>query len=381
MFEENIVDKGKENYWKILLIIGFYYLLPSLQFVMFQTKEPDIECYYNFECKHDFMGIPAFNNVASNIFYFVYGLLFLIIVKLYGKNKYSDGVSSMGIDQDNSLYYSVGLSLMLEGICSSLFHMCPSQLNFQFDTSFMFIGTTLMFLTLYQKRHNTRIPSPLRVYFILAILIFINLLPLSGASNGNELWFWIIIDIILSYIMLFGSVYVYYGKEYDLDMDSLIVLYRKIKNIKYREIPRFLLLLILNSFTLSMIIYGSISKPDFTMWLLALFIINMAIYFIFYLVQKVIHKEYINYKIWFSLLIDQIILITALIFFETPVSDKYLSPEDSRKLNHKCILFDYWDYHDIWHIFSATGLFMFMIIVFLIDKNLDNILTIDIPIF
>ena len=148
MFEESyLLDNGgkiKENYWKVLLIIGFYYLLPSLQFVMFQTKEPDVECYYNFECKHDFYDIPAFNNVASNIFYFVYGLIFLIIVKLYGKNKFSTEISTKGVDKDNSLYYSVGISLMFEGLCSSLFHMCPSQLNFQFDTSFMFIGTTLI---------------------------------------------------------------------------------------------------------------------------------------------------------------------------------------------------------------------------------------------
>ena len=53
----------------------------------------------------------------------------------------------------------------------------------------------------------------------------------------------------------------------------------------------------------------------------------------------------------FLLAIDQVILVTALIYFETPVSDKYLSPEQSQLLNHNCVLFNYWDYHDIWHIF------------------------------
>ena len=69
---------------------------------------------------------------------------------------------------------------MLEGnLFQFLFHMCPSQLNFQFDTSFMFIGSSLMFLTLYQKRHQNRIPSAFRFYFLLSCIIFINLLPLS----------------------------------------------------------------------------------------------------------------------------------------------------------------------------------------------------------
>ena len=161
----------------------------------------------------------------------------------------------------------------------------------------------------------------------------------------------------------------------------VIILYNKIRSLNYRELPRFLLLLTLNGFTLGMLIYGSYVKPDFTMWMLALFIINMAIYFIYYLIQKKINKEYIDYKIWFLLAIDQVILVTALIYFETPVSDKYLSPEQSQLLNHNCVLFNYWDYHDIWHIFSATGLFMFMIIALLIDRDLEDTPTVEIPIF
>ena len=130
-----------------------------------------------------------------------------------------------------------------------------------------------------------------------------------------------------------------------------------------------------------MLIYGSYAKPDFTMWMLSLFIINMIIYFIFYVIQKIKHHEYINYKIWFLLVIDIILLTTAIIFFETPVSDKYLTPDESKDLNQKCIIFNYWDYHDIWHIFSATGLFIFMIIILIIDNDLERVPTIDIPIF
>lgn len=355
----NINDKSK--YWKTLLLMSTYYMLPSLQFVMFQAHDNNVECFYNFKCKHDFNSIPAFNNVISNIFYVIFGFTFLLIVKFY-RTPYNF---------DKSLYYSIGITLMLEGLCSSLYHTCPSQLNFQFDTSFMFIGTSLTFLTLYSKRHKNRIPSVFRFFAFLSCIILINILPLSGASNGNEIWFWLVIDLFLAYTMLFGSIYVYYGKEYDLDIDSICELYNKIRNIKYRELPRFLLLLIINTFTLSMIIYGSFENPEFTTWLLGLFIINMVIYFNYYIVQKLIHKEYINRNIWFCLAIDIVILITALIYFEIPISDKYLTPEKSRELNHDCVLFNYWDYHDIWHIFSAMGLFLFMNIVFFIDSDID----------
>ena len=60
-------------YWKFLLIIGSYYVLPSLQFVLYQSQElNNSTCYYNNRCKHDFYFIPAFNNIVSNIFYVIF---------------------------------------------------------------------------------------------------------------------------------------------------------------------------------------------------------------------------------------------------------------------------------------------------------------------
>ena len=37
-------------YPKFLILIGIFYLLPSLQFVFFQSKDTGIFCYYNFKC-------------------------------------------------------------------------------------------------------------------------------------------------------------------------------------------------------------------------------------------------------------------------------------------------------------------------------------------
>lgn len=39
-------------------------------------------CYYNFECSHPFGVFTAFNNVWSNIGYFLLGFLFLFIVTI-----------------------------------------------------------------------------------------------------------------------------------------------------------------------------------------------------------------------------------------------------------------------------------------------------------
>ena len=41
-----------DYYWKFLIIIGCFYILPSLQFVIFQSHDTNAICYYNNKCKN-----------------------------------------------------------------------------------------------------------------------------------------------------------------------------------------------------------------------------------------------------------------------------------------------------------------------------------------
>ena len=355
-----------DYYWKFLVIIGGYYILPSLQFVFFQAKDTNVVCYYNFKCKHDLYFIPAFNNIVSNLFYILLGLIFIIIVRLNTK-KNLENMDSNVINNHPALYYSLGLSLFFEGICSSIYHICPSMLNFQFDTTFMFIGAILISITIYQKRHG--VPPPMKVYCYMGLVIFINTLPLSGLSQGFEIWFWGGIFLLMAYLMVFGSIYLYYDQEYDFEYDSLKVLYNKLRTLKKRDVPKFMLIISINTFTLGMYIYATITKPNFTDWLLGVTIINMIIYFLYYIMQKINNREKISYIIWIWLLLDIIVITLSLIFFLKGVTNKLLPLEKSNKLNKPCVLFNYFDYHDIWHIFSSIGLFIFINIVYFMDNN------------
>ena len=355
-----------DYYWKFIIIIGSYYILPSLQFVFFQSKDSNVVCYYNNKCKKDLYFIPAFNNIISNIFYIFLGLLFLIIVKLNTKSQI-DNIEFNVINNAPALYYSLGLSLFFEGVCSAIYHICPSMLNFQFDTTFMFLGCILVFITIYQKRHIA--PSPMKIYSYSAIVIFVNTLPLSGLSSGFEIWFWGGITLFLSYFMVFGSIYLYYDQEYDFEIESFRVLCKKMYNLKKRDIPKLLLISSINIFTIGMYVYATITQPNFTDWLLGVFIINLVIYFLYYLLQKIRNKEKIAKIIWVWIFLDIVILTLAIIFYSIAVSDKLLSPPESNKLNKECVLFTYFDYHDIWHILSSIGLFIFMNIIFFIDNN------------
>jgi len=359
-------------YWKFLIIIGSYYVLPSLQFVMYQSKAlNNSTCYYNHKCKHDFYFIPAFNNIISNIFYVIFGLLFIIIVRLNSRTAID--AADFPINNNPALYYTLGIALIFEGICSAIFHICPSILNFQFDTTFMFLGTILTFITIYQKRHKA--PTPIKIYSFSALLILINTLPLSGLSNGFEIWFWGGIFLLIGYLMIFGSIYLYYDQEYDLDTMNMKVLLNKLKKIKKKDVPKLMLIIAINSFTISMYIFATITKPNFTDWLLGVCIINLVIYFLYYFIQKIKNKEPINSVIYVWLVIDIVIMTLSILFFFKSVTDKFLPMNESNLLNKPCVLFDYFDYHDIWHILSAIGLFIFMNIIYFLDsKKPDNII-------
>ena len=44
----------------------------------------------------------------------------------------------------------------------------------------------------------------------------------------------------------------------------------------------------------------------------------------------------------------------TLVYFLKTSSNIFLTIEESNELNKPCVIFDYFDYHDIWHILSAT---------------------------
>lgn len=243
----------------------------------------------------------------------------------------------------------------------------------------MFLGCALTFISIYQKRHVA--PYPMKVYSLAALLIFFNTLPIYGLSTELEICFWICIFLIMSYIMIFGSIHLYYDMDYDFDIATFKTLYYNLKHIKKHEYPKLILICMLNGFTLGMYIYATITKPNFTDWLLGVSIINLMIYFIYYLILKVRNKERISPLIWIWIVIDIITISISLVFFLTAVTNKFLPMDDSNNLNKGCVLFSYFDYHDIWHIVSSIGLFIFINIIFFIDNNIEYTVVQEIGIF
>ena len=101
--------------------------------------------------------VRDFNHVFSNLGYCVFGLLFMCIV-LFKKLKFESFLEQnkgihkeeYGVPCQYGLYFAMGLALCMEGVMSSSYHVCPTNVTFQFDTTFMYLIAVLMFMKLYQ---------------------------------------------------------------------------------------------------------------------------------------------------------------------------------------------------------------------------------------
>nr|KAG5689101.1 hypothetical protein BaRGS_006160 [Batillaria attramentaria] len=213
----------KIYHWNLLTIAIFYglpvaQLVLTYQQVLLRTGDQDL-CYYNFACAHPISRISAFNNVISNMGYVLLGLLFVILVwrrdllhrTLLKENPQLE--RRYGIPQHYGLLYSMGVALVMEGIMSACYHVCPNYSNFQFDTSFMYIIACLCMLKIYETRHPDVQAKAYKSYFSMAMIIFIAVL---GVIYGTNI-FWIFYALIHMFSTLVLSVNIYYVGRINLD--------------------------------------------------------------------------------------------------------------------------------------------------------------------
>ena len=57
-------------------------------------------------------------------------------------------------------------------------------------------------------------------------------------------------------------------------------------------------------------------------------------------------------------------------FFSNPPYSQGGSAAESRNFNRDCDIFDFYDYHDIWHFLSAAGLFFCFMLLITLDEGL-----------
>jgi len=116
-------------------------------------------------------------------------------------------------------------------------------------------------------------------------------------------------------------------------------------------------------------------RPGISRYLLVILIFNMVVYVAYYMGMKCylryyekIEEESISPLCWFYLICAVTSLFLGCVFFAKELKSSAVSPAASRDLNGECALLIFGN-HDLWHFFSATGLFFIFMMVLTIEDN------------
>ncbi|XP_075028924.1 SID1 transmembrane family member 2 isoform X7 [Calonectris borealis] len=385
--DKRVLRKKYQIYFWNIATIAVFYALPVIQLVItYQTVvnvtgNQDI-CYYNFLCAHPLGNLSAFNNILSNLGYVLLGLLFLLIILQreinYNRALLRNDAHALecGIPKHFGLFYAMGTALMMEGLLSACYHVCPNYTNFQFDTSFMYMIAGLCMLKLYQKRHPDINASAYSAYACLALVIFFSVVGVVFGKGNTA--FWIVFSVIHIVATLLLSTQLYYMGRWKLDSGIL----RRILHVLYTDcirqcsgpmyVDRMVLLVMGNIINWSLAAYGLIVRPnDFASYLLAIGICNLLLYFAFYIIMKLRSGERIKLIPLLCIIGTSVVWGFALFFFFQGLSTWQKTPAESREHNRDCILLDFFDDHDIWHFLSSIAMFGSFLVLLTLDDDLD----------
>ncbi|CAF0758581.1 unnamed protein product [Brachionus calyciflorus] len=381
--QPKLLDRKIMNYPRLIIAIATFYVLPVFQLVLLHqtqlTKSGNEDsCFFNFLCMIKSGPFAAFNNIFSNVGYILLGIMFIIVVKkrsysyTYMRKKYPYIMSTHGVPQHFGLFYTMGIGLVMEGILSAAYHVCPSFNNFQFDTSFMYITGVISTIKLYQCRHPDIHPSSQKVFLFLALCILLNVI---GVFYG-KINTWFVISYTIGHVVVFFilSIIIYYMKQPKLGMSTFKIMAQKFKQEKNLTQPvhidRLVMLIIANVFNVGAAIYANLVPMQFSSYLLIVLLGNFNIYFFMYLLNKIINREQFHFITVINLIVTTIAWIAAMYFYNIEIKQWEKKPAESRESNKSCILLNVYDHHDAWHFLSALSMFMTFVVILTLDDGI-----------
>ncbi|GAU88889.1 sid-1c [Ramazzottius varieornatus] len=367
-----------------LTTIFVFYSLPVLQLVMTHqgllllTGNEDL-CFYNFSCANRLGVLSDFNHIISNAGYIILGILFTLQVRRRAiftaalRLDVPDAEDYYGIPSQFGLFYGMGLALIMEGLMSSFYHVCPSYNNFQFDTSFMYLITGLLILKLYHSRHPDILPRSFVAYSTFAGIIFIAVLGVVL----KEAWYWIAFSVIHGLLALVIGIQLLYVGYLEASPGAPIKAFKSVRFTGCSEYPRSRICLAALIFSVNMAfaIIGPVMRAtDFASHLLFVLQANLMIYAGFYMVMKMQEpKEKISLATISYFLLALPAWIAGMYFFTARLTNWEVSPAMSREGNKECFFFNFYDEHDVWHMLSAFGLYFTFMMLFTLDDDLASV--------
>ena len=385
---------GPKTFSYITGIVGNMLMVGAFQFVfanwytMIKEGNRD-KCYYNEFCyrvaNHD---IP-FNLMISNLTYIVHGLI-LVVWVLILETKVNvrcqsgrDAVEATAMKKRYcfSIGYAFSWGLVFEGLFSTLYHFCPSRFTFQFDSAFMFIIAGLTVLLLYNGIEQNRCPSSgnakhpvgasnFFLFFIVPLFIFNYFGVLFNSDSGLNK---VMQGFFFTFLIIWWLLMVIWAFRI-LDIDE------KIRGDRRDKCDAFLFLL------------GGLIVPC-GIFMLYLFS-DLAQVFLFACIACSVVAILAKARPWkklckceckcvcdcdysvkailqglFIFLTIFILLAAFAVFKALPTTNKTSSPENSRDQNEECVIFEFFDWHDLWHFLSSFALLMGAFVIMFISSE------------
>ncbi|XP_026739901.1 SID1 transmembrane family member 1-like isoform X2 [Trichoplusia ni] len=374
---ETFTRRSDRYFWGALTV-GVVYALPVVQLLftyqrmVFQTGDQDL-CYYNFLCAHPLGFLSDFNHVYSNVGYVLLGAVFLGQVR-YRQLKSRGMPQDMGIPQHYGLLYSMGLGLVMEGLLSACYHLCPNKMNFQFDSSFMYVIAVLVMIKLYQNRHSDIIPSAHTTFMIIAVIMTLGLFGILFPSVAFSILF-TILHMLTCFVL---TLKIYYAGSFKMEWGAAgrgvsAVRAGGLRALRPAHRARAALLALANIANWAFAIYSAYEhNKDFARQLLAILMGNAILYTLFYVAMKLVHRERLAPHTWLYAVLAHVAWFAALRLFLDSKTKWSQTPAQSRQHNAACSSLQLFDSHDAWHVASAAAMFLSFNMLLTVDDPAAN---------
>ncbi|KAJ7365362.1 hypothetical protein OS493_005469 [Desmophyllum pertusum] len=267
-----------------------------------------------------------------------------------------------------SIGYAFAVALIFEGLFSSLYHLCPSKLTFQFDTAFMFVIAGLIVLILYNGIEMSECPARgeakrlvgagnFFLYFVVPLYIFnyFGSMYEAGLFKILQIPFFIVLAV-WCILMAGWAGYKVFPKECSKPCISMANLAKLFAFLLGVGVPTFCIVFWRNNLPQAFL-FTCISE--------CILVIMCKV------AKKVCGKRckdccdskernciLFTMQVLYVLATLAVGIFAVRFFVFMPTTDKVESAENSRNLNQECVLLGFFDHHDIWHILSSFTLLM-----------------------
>ena len=356
--------RGPKTFSYTTCIVGFVLLIGAFQFVseawkgMIESGDRD-RCYYNDFCyRVSGYDIP-FNSMISNLVYMIHGIILAFSVlwmeavlhfhAANGNDTVSLNAEAYKREQSLSIGYSFAWALVFQGCFSMVYHLCPKQLTFLFDSAFMFVISGLIVISLSLKQCDVQGKVQLPIHsntFYLFFIVPLLVLNYFGALYSSDK---IIFGVEIFTICLMG---------YYLILISWagMKLFWNVPNVKM-NFGFFIALLILVFIVVPIVHRGN--YPQILLWdCISAALLTICSKIIVPFCRSALNRRRKPLQFLYVVVTFVTMITAAVIYHVKAATDKEKSPSESRDLNHDCVLLGFFDYHDLWHILSSFSLLM-----------------------